>query len=113
MISGAHVVLYTQHTDTVRAFFDEVLGLPGVDAGGGWPIFALPPCELAVHPAEEEGTQFQLYLMCDDLDRVIDSLRDKASDLAQPVTEQRWGRVTAVRVAEGVELGMYEPRHPL
>jgi hypothetical protein len=41
--------------------------LDSVDAGDGWLIFALPPAELAVHPAEEGG-RHELYLMCDDLD---------------------------------------------
>ena len=30
----------------------QVLGTRSVDAGDGWLIFALPPAELAVHPAE-------------------------------------------------------------
>jgi len=31
----------------------DVLGFPSVDAGHGWLIFALPPAEVAVHPAGE------------------------------------------------------------
>ena len=33
-----------------------------MDAGGGWLIFALPPAELAVHPAIEGG-RAELYFM--------------------------------------------------
>ena len=42
MIVGAHVLLYTTNPDADRAFVRDVLGFRGVDAGGGWMIFALP-----------------------------------------------------------------------
>jgi catechol 2,3-dioxygenase-like lactoylglutathione lyase family enzyme len=48
-----HAVLYTTDADADRAFFRDVLELTAVDAGGGWLIFALPPAELAAHPADE------------------------------------------------------------
>jgi hypothetical protein len=32
-----------------------VLHLPSADAGDGWLIFALPPAELAVHPADGDS----------------------------------------------------------
>jgi hypothetical protein len=40
--------------------------MPSADAGGGWLIFALPPAELAVHPADG-ATRHELFLMCDDI----------------------------------------------
>ena len=55
MINGVHAVVFSREADKVRAFFADVLGLPAVDAGGGWLIFALPPAELAVHPADGDG----------------------------------------------------------
>ncbi len=66
MISGVHAMIFSRDAEGVRAFFRDVLGLPSVDAGGGWLIFALPPAELGVHPAEGDG-HHELYLMCDDL----------------------------------------------
>src|SRR2546428_13477799 len=51
MITGAHVLLYSKDPDADRAFFRDVLQLRSVDAGGGGLIFALPPAEVAVHPA--------------------------------------------------------------
>ena len=35
MISGAHIVLYTNNPAADRAFFSDVLELKSVDAGGG------------------------------------------------------------------------------
>ncbi len=65
MIFGAHVILYSEDAEADRAFLAKVLGFPSVDAGHGWLIFALPPSEVAVHPAEASASE--LYLMCDDL----------------------------------------------
>ena len=55
MISGAHVVLYSKDAAADRAFCRDVLGFASVDAGHGWLILALPPAEMAIHPAEESG----------------------------------------------------------
>jgi hypothetical protein len=49
MITGAHAVTFTEDAERLRALFRDVLELPSVDAGGGWPIFALPPAEIAAH----------------------------------------------------------------
>jgi len=66
MIFGAHVIVSSNDATADRAFFRDVLGFSSVDAGHDWLIFALPPAEMAVHPAE--GTSgHELYLMSDDL----------------------------------------------
>ncbi|MGW3664779.1 hypothetical protein [Streptomyces sp. NPDC005141] len=52
MINAAHAILYSQDAEADRAFIRDVLAFPGVDAGGGWLIFKLPPAEFAVHPTE-------------------------------------------------------------
>ena len=49
MISGAHVMIFTQDEDADRAFLRDVLGLACIDAGGGWLIYKVPPTELGVH----------------------------------------------------------------
>jgi hypothetical protein len=82
-----------------------------VDAGGGWLIFALPPAELAVHPASEGG-RAQLYLLCDYVAATVTALQAEGTEIAQPISNQGWGLVTAIMLPGGVELGHYEPRHP-
>src|SRR4051812_48908570 len=52
MITGVHALIYSKQADAVRIFFRDTLGLPSVDSGGGWLIFALPPAELGVHPSD-------------------------------------------------------------
>ncbi|MFL5501289.1 MAG: hypothetical protein ACJ79Q_08655 [Gemmatimonadaceae bacterium] len=46
MIFGAHLLLYSQSAEADRTFLGEVLKLTSIDAGGGWPIYALPPAEM-------------------------------------------------------------------
>jgi catechol 2,3-dioxygenase-like lactoylglutathione lyase family enzyme len=36
MISGAHVVIYSNNAEADRAFFRDILGFKSVDAGHGW-----------------------------------------------------------------------------
>lgn len=110
MITGLHAVMFSPDAEKVRAFFADVLDLPAADAGGGWLIFALPPAELAVHPADGDS-RHQLYLMCDDLQATLAQLRDKGVETTGDVSEQRWGRLTAIRLPDGTELPLYEPRH--
>ena len=111
MIFGAHVIVHSKDAAADRAFLRDVLELEGVDAGDGWLIFALPPAEIATHPSDTHGPH-ELYLMCDDIDTTAAELRAKGVDLAREVSNQGWGRVTAIRLPSGGELGLYEPRHP-
>jgi len=111
VITGAHTVIYSRDAEADRAFFRDVLGLPSVDAGGGWLIFGLPAAEAALHPAEHGGTQ-ELYLMCDDLESTVEHLSGRGAELSGEVSDEGWGLVTAIRLPGGGELHLYEPRHP-
>jgi predicted enzyme related to lactoylglutathione lyase len=111
VISGAHAIVFSPDADALRAFFRDVLEFDSVDAGGGWLIFALPPAEVAVHPAEDSG-RHELYLMCDDIHATIAELERKGVEISRPIAEERWGLVTGIRLPDGSELGLYEPRHP-
>jgi len=111
MIFGAHVIVYSTDATADRAFLREVLGLSAVDAGHGWLIFALPPAEVAVHPAEENG-RHELYFMCDDLKAEMLALERKGIRCSE-VQEARWGSITHIRLPGGGEVGLYEPKHPM
>ena len=105
-----HAIVFSPQAEQVRAFFADVLRLPSADAGGGWLIFALPPAELAVHPADG-AAHHELYLMCDDIAATMADLEAKGAEFTSPVTEQGFGLVTSIAVPGGGELGLYEPRH--
>ncbi len=112
MITGMHAVVFSPEAEKVRAFFADVLGMASADAGGGWLVFALPPAELAVHPAEGQ-TRHELYLMCDNIHATLAELREKGAEVAREVSDQRWGLLAAIRLPDGSELPLYQPRHPL
>jgi catechol 2,3-dioxygenase-like lactoylglutathione lyase family enzyme len=110
VITGAHAVMFSRDADGLRAFLRDVLGFSGVDAGGGWLIFALPPAELAAHPSETGG-RHEIYLMCDDVVATVAELEAKGVQFTRPVSDEGFGLMTAMRVPGGDELGLYEPRH--
>ncbi len=112
MIIGSHVIVYSRDGEADRAFLADVLRQPHVDAGGGWLIFKVPPAELAVHPSDAPGGH-ELYFMCDDLEATKTELQAKGVNFATEVSEERWGRVTRLRLPGGGEVGLYEPHHPL
>ncbi|MCP2335344.1 VOC family protein [Actinomadura rupiterrae] len=111
MINGAHAIVYSRDAGADRAFLRDVLGLPHVDAGGGWLIFRLPPAELAAHPTDGEPAT-ELYLKCDDVTATVDDLTEKGVEFTRPITDAGWGLRTSLRLPSGAELGLYEPRHP-
>jgi predicted enzyme related to lactoylglutathione lyase len=116
-IIGAHVLLYTPEPEALRATFRDVFGWKHVDAGDGWLIFALPPAELGVHPAEgptyESGVHHQFSLMCDDIDATVRELRAKGIDVQGEPTDEGYGVTVMLTLPGGVEVQLYEPRHPV
>lgn len=110
MITGVHAIIFTRDAEGVRAFFRDVLELPSVDAGGGWLIFALPPAELAAHPAEEDG-RHELYLMCDDIRATVAELKAKGVEVSDEISDEGFGMMSSLVLPGGGELALYEPRH--
>jgi len=110
MINALHALIYAKDAEQARAFFRDVLSFPTVDAGQGWLIFALPPAELGVHPAEKEMSH-ELYFMCDDVNKTIAELKAKGVECAE-VHDAGWGLVTSFEIPGGGKMGLYQPRHP-
>jgi catechol 2,3-dioxygenase-like lactoylglutathione lyase family enzyme len=114
VIAGAHTIVFAEDAEAARAFFRDVLGFAHVDDGEGWLIFALPPCELAVHPGPGWGravAQHELFFMCHDIERTVDELRRKGVEFVAPITDEGFGLLTRLRIPGGGEIGLYEPRH--
>jgi catechol 2,3-dioxygenase-like lactoylglutathione lyase family enzyme len=119
MLTGAHFLLYSKDPEADRAFFRDVLQFRFVELGGNWLIFALPPAELAVHPATENFVQMHgdrpmlgaiLYLMCDDLPAMMKGLTERGVHCSS-VIEADWGKSTSLRLPSGGEIGLYQPTH--
>jgi len=120
MIHGAHVLLYSNDPEVDRAFFRDVLGFRSVDAGHGWLIFKLPPAEAALHPTDGDPALIQaghsmlgahLYLMCDELRALIESLAAK-NVVCAAIDQAPWGIKTTIRLPSGGAIGLYQPTHP-
>lgn len=76
MINVAHIILYSTNTEADRNFIRDVLGFTGVNAGGGWLIFKLPPAEIAVHPTVVQG-KHEFFFMCNDIEKTLMELTAK------------------------------------
>lgn len=111
MITGVHAIIYSADAERDRTFFRDVMEWQSVDAHRGWLIFALPPAELAVHPAELGG-QHELYLMCDDIAETVRTLESRGVKFTGPIADEGWGLLTAFLLPSGGEVGIYQPKHP-
>src|SRR3954470_13960336 len=109
LINGAHSIIYSTNADADRACLRDVLGLPSVDVGRGWLIFALPPAEVAVHPADGKA-RHELYLMTDDIDAFVKAMAGRGISCSLP-RDQGWGVLTELSLPGGGSLGVYQPRH--
>ena len=108
-INGVHALLYTSKPEELRAVLRDVFDWNYVDAHDGWLIFALPPAELGVHPADAPA--HELWLMCDDLGATIDELRAKGIEVRGTPTEGGFGSFVTIVLPGDVEVGLYQPRH--
>ena len=109
MLTGAHSIIYSTKPEADRLFLRDVLRLPGVDVGGGWLIFGLPPAEVAVHPSEENDVH-EFYFMCADVKAFVRAMGEHDVACA-PVRDLGWGLLTQITLPGGGKLGVYEPRH--
>ncbi len=116
-IIGAHMLLYSSEPDALRATLRDVFGFQSVDAGGGWLIFALPPAELGVHPAEgpthDSGVRHQVTFMCDDIQGTVAELRKKGIRIDGEPKDEGYGITAMMSLPGNVEVMLYEPRHAL
>lgn len=120
MITGSHFLLYSNNPEADRAFFRDVLEFPFVDVGHGWMIFGVSPAEAAIHPIDGDFSQQHagdnllgavLYLMCDNLEEMIASLKQKNVSCTD-IQKAPWGTLTHISLPSGGKIGMYQPAHP-
>ena len=109
LINGAHSIVYSSNAEADRALLRDVLGLPNVDVGQGWLIFALPPAEVAVHPSDKDDVH-ELYLMTEDIRAFVDAMKKRDVACPEP-NDQGWGILSEMTLPGGGKLGVYRPRH--
>ncbi|WP_162806583.1 VOC family protein [Sphingosinicella terrae] len=109
LITGAHVMIYTQNEAADRAFLSEMIELPSIDSGGGRLIFKLPPTELGVH-GHVRNDLHEIHLICEDLDGAMARLAEKGVTCSEPMTAD-WSRATSVPLPGGGRIGLYQAYH--
>jgi hypothetical protein len=109
LVSGAHAIIYSKDAEADRVFLRDTLGLANVDAGDGWLIFALPPTELAVHPAKKNNVH-EIFFMVKDIQAFITEMRDNGVP-CDMLKSTSWGELTRIKLPGGGKVGVYEPRH--
>jgi hypothetical protein len=108
-VIGVHALIYTSEAEALRAVLTDAIGWSHVDAAG-WPIFALPPAELGVHPGDQPHQE--LSLMCDDIATTVRELTEKGVSFRGEPEDRGWGVVTTMVLPGGVDVMLYQPRHP-
>lgn len=110
MINAVHLMIYSKDAAADRAFLRDVLGLPHVDDGDGWLIFAMPPAELGVHPTDD-AEHHEIMLMCADIETTVADLKGKGVEVTRPVRDDGWGLTTELRLPGGGAIALYQPKH--
>ena len=113
MIKGIHGLFYSTDSDATRAFFRDVVQLPGSDIGQGWWIFDLPEGDLGIHPVEEgqPGGASHLSFYCDDIHGTVADLARRGVQFTEAIADHGWGMVTHFEAPGGISVQLYEPRY--
>jgi hypothetical protein len=109
-VTGVHALIHSPAADDLRTLLADAFGFSHVDAGEGWLIYALPPAELGVHPGP--APQYELSLMCDDITATMTDLAAKGVEFNGRPEQRRWGTAVTMLLPGGVEMLLYQPRHP-
>ena len=112
MIRGIHGLFYSSAPEETRAFFRDLLQLPGCDVGEGWWIFDFPEGDMGVHPVDGEpgraGTH-SISFYCDDIHGTVAALRARGVRFTQEVEDHGYGLVTFLVAPGGITVQLYEP----
>jgi catechol 2,3-dioxygenase-like lactoylglutathione lyase family enzyme len=110
LITGLHVTIFTPQAENVRAFLRDKLGLPYTDSGGGWLIFEVPEGEIGAHPVEEGPDEpLELSFLCDDIEEVVSTWKERGVVFVEEVKDEGWGLVARFALPGGLEASVYQP----
>ena len=105
---GTHVLIYSSDAEATRAALRDVFGFANTDAGQGWLIFTHP----VDHPGAKAGDH-AMSMMCDDIHAAVRELRAKGIQVKGEPEDHGYGITVMATLPGGVDIQVYEPRHPL
>lgn len=108
MIIGAHMMIQSSSGAEDKKFFSEVLGLPSIDAGDGFLLYAVPTSEIAIH--EGSGGAHELFLMCEDAEEFVAQMKRRGLSITDP-QNHGWGIMSDLTLPGGGTLRVYQPLH--
>jgi predicted enzyme related to lactoylglutathione lyase len=122
VITGIHLLIYSDDPEATRSFFRDVLRWPFVEEpeAPGWLIFRSGPSEVGAHPTHQthEGVTYDnprqhlMSLMCDDLAETMSQLESNGAQFTGRVEEEAFGLTVMLKVPGADDIMLYEPRHP-
>ncbi|HYO58350.1 VOC family protein [Archangium sp.] len=113
MIRGIHGLFYSSAPEATRAFFKELVKLPGVDIGEGWWIFDFAEGDLGVHPIEDpaDAGKHDVSFYCDDIQGTVADLKSRGVRFDGEIADHGYGFVTYINAPGGVRVQLYEPKY--
>lgn len=113
MIRGIHGLFYSSDAEATRAFFRDVMRLPGKDTGGGWWIFDFGEADMGVHPIDEGGTAggHDVSFYCDDIHGTVADMKARGAEFEMDIADHGYGLVTYLTAPGGLRIQLYEPRY--
>lgn len=131
MLTGMHMLIYSDDPTATRAFFKDVLqwpyaegergdgGVGGEGTGGAdpaeWLIFGTGRSELGVHPTNEGSfsapRHHEITLMCDDVETTRSELEGRGAQFSGGIEDLGFGLCTFVQVPGADDVMIYQPKH--
>ncbi len=123
MLTGVHLLIYSDDPEATRSFLRDVLRRPFVEhaeSAPGWLIFKTGASELGIHPTSGtyEGESFShprhhsISLMCDDIGGTKAELEDNGAEFTGTIEDMGFGLAIMLKVPGADDILLYEPRHP-
>ena len=113
MIRGIHGLFYSSDAEATRAFFKDIVKLPGSDIGQGWWIFDFAEGDMGVHAVEDDSDagNHDISFYCDDIHGTVEELKSRGVKFSQEVEDHGYGLVTYFSAPGGITVQLYEARY--
>ena len=113
VITGVHAIVYTKEAERLRAFFADVLELAVGRRGRRLAHLRAAAGRARRAPGRGQRAATSCTSCATTSRRPSPSSRPRASSWPARSRDEGFGLLTAIRLPDGTELGLYEPRHPL